>query len=103
SHFVGLDRPPPVPDAGEGRAFVLQAERLGSMSPGAPVLYREVKVGVIESSALDQEGASVLVRVRLQPPYADLVRTSTRFWNAGGVSFKMNLLGAEMKSSSLES
>jgi paraquat-inducible protein B len=37
-------------------------------------------------------------------PYGDLVRTSTRFWNAGGFSFKISLFGgAQLKDTSLES
>ena len=103
THFKGLEQPPSVQNLEEGRAFLLQAERLGSISAGAPVLYREVKVGTVETSMLDHDGASALVRVRVKTPFADLVRTNTRFWNAGGVSFKMNFLGAEMKSTSLES
>jgi paraquat-inducible protein B len=101
--FKGLDKPPSVENASEGRAFVLQSDRLGSMSPGAPVFYREVKVGVVETSRLDNDGAAVLIRIRVKTPFVNLVRTNTRFWNAGGVSFKMNLLGAEVKSTSLES
>jgi paraquat-inducible protein B len=103
THFVGLERPPPLENVEEGRAFLLQSERLGSMSPGAPVLYREIKVGVVETSKLDHDSASVLVRIRVKTPFVDLVRTNTRFWNTGGVSFKMSLLGAEVKSTSLES
>ena len=101
--FKGLDRAPAIEQAEEGRAFVLQAERLGSISPGAPVFYREVKVGMVETSRLDNDAASVLIRIRIKTPYVNLVRTNTRFWNAGGVSFKMSLLGAELKSTSLES
>jgi paraquat-inducible protein B len=101
--FHGLERPPPVENVEDGRAFVLQAERLGGVSPGAPVFYREVKVGVVETSRLDDDAALVLIRIRVRTPYAKLVRTNTRFWNAGGVSFKMSLLGAELKSTSLES
>lgn len=103
THFIGLDKPPPLENVDEGRAFVLQADRLGSMSPGAPVFYREVKVGVVETSRLDNDGSGVLIRIRVKTPFVNLVRTNTRFWNAGGVSFKMNLLGAEVKSTSLES
>jgi paraquat-inducible protein B len=103
TQFKGLDRPPSVENVDEGRAFVLQAERLGSMSPGAPVLYREMKVGVVETSRLDSDGTGVLVRIRVKTPFINLVRTNTRFWNSGGVSFKMSLLGAELKSTSLES
>lgn len=101
--FKGLPKPPSVENIEDGRAFVLQSERLGAMSPGAPVFFREMKVGVVETSKLDHDAATVLIRIRVRTPYVDLVRTNTRFWNAGGVSFKMNLLGAELKSTSLES
>jgi len=103
AHFRGLDRAPALEQVEEGRAFVLQADRLGSLSPGAPVFYREVRVGVVETSQLDTNATGVLIRIRIKTPYVNLVRTNTRFWNAGGVSFKMNLLGAELKSTSLES
>jgi paraquat-inducible protein B len=103
TEFKGLEKAPSVENVEEGRAFVLQSERLGSMSPGAPVFYREVKVGTVETSRLDDDSASVLIRIRVKKPYVNLVRTNTRFWNAGGVSFKLSLLGAEVKSTSLES
>jgi paraquat-inducible protein B len=103
THFKGLEKSPPLENAEEGRAYLLRADRLGSLSPGAPVFYREVKVGVVETSRLDDDATGVLVRIRVRTPYVDLVRTNTRFWNAGGVSFKVNLLGAELKSTSLES
>jgi paraquat-inducible protein B len=101
--FHGLEKPPPIENLEEGRAFVLQTDRLGSLSPGAPVFYREVKVGIVETSRLANDAASVLVRIRVHTPYVDLVRTNTRFWNAGGLSFKMGLLGAEMRTTSVES
>jgi paraquat-inducible protein B len=103
TRFKGLDRAPPVENTESGRAFVLRSDRLGSISPGAPVFYREVKVGTVETSNLDQDGSGVLIRIRVKTPYVDLVRTNTRFWNAGGISFKLSLLGAELRSTSLES
>ncbi len=103
THFKGLPRPPPFENPKEGRAFLLQADRLGSLNPGAPVYYREVRVGTVETSRLADDAASVVVRIRIETPYVDLVRINSRFWNAGGVSFRMSLLGAEVKSTSLES
>lgn len=100
--FVGLDHTPP-PEMSKGRSFILQSDRLGSLSTGAPVFYRELKVGEVETSRLADDSAAVLVRIHVEAPYVDLVRTSTRFWNAGGFSFKVGLLGAELKNTSLES
>ena len=60
-------------------------------------------MGVVEGSRLSNDSASVRIRFRIDAPYVDLVRTNTRFWNAGGFSFKVGLLGAELKNTSLES
>lgn len=103
THFVGLDKPPPPEEKEAGRAFILQGDKLGSLSTGAPIFYREVKVGAVETSRLAEDSASVLVRIRILKPYVALVRQNTRFWNAGGASFRVNLLGAALKTTSLES
>lgn len=102
TRFLGMGRPPPAENTEAGRAFVLKSDRLHSMAPGAPLYYREIKVGVVESSRLADDAASVLIRIRVHTPFVPLVRTNSRFWVAGGPSFKMGLFGAELKSTSLE-
>jgi paraquat-inducible protein B len=101
--FRGLDKMPPRDNPAAGRAFILDADELGSLNPGAPVYFREFKVGAVETSRLGQDATSVEIRIRIFTPYVNLVRASTHFWNAGGVSLKLNLLGAQVKSTSLES
>lgn len=103
NHFIGSAHPPPEENLEQGRAFILESDRLNSLSPGAPIYFREVKVGFVETSRLSDDSGSVLIRIRVRTPFADLVRTNTRFWVAGGPSFKMSLLGAEFRSTSLES
>jgi paraquat-inducible protein B len=101
--FTGLDKTPPPENSDKGRSFILEGDRLGSLTTGAPVFYREVKVGEVDTSRLADDATAVLVRIHVEAPYVDLVRTNTRFWNAGGFSFKVGLLGAELKNTSLES
>lgn len=101
--FLGLDQAPAPAIADEGRTFILKADQLGSLSTGSPVMYRQLKVGQVEASRLSDDSTAVLVRIHIEPQYVDLVRTTTKFWNAGGFSFKLSLLGAEVKDSSLES
>jgi paraquat-inducible protein B len=103
TQFTGLDKPPAPDVVDEGRAFTLRSNRLGSLTTGAPVFYRELKVGEVEASRLSDDSTGVLIRIHLDAPYVALVRTSTKFWNTGGFSFKVNLLGAELKDTSLES
>ncbi|HEY4989704.1 MAG TPA: MlaD family protein [Opitutaceae bacterium] len=103
NHFIGLDKTPAPDVTDEGRAFMLQCDKLGSLTTGAPVFYRELKVGAVEASRLSDDSTSVLVRIHILAPYVDLVRTSTKFWNTGGFSFKVSLFGAQLKDTSLES
>lgn len=103
NHFIGLERTPPPVLSAEGKTFLLQSDQLGSLTTGAGVFYRQMKVGAVETSRLADDATSVLIRIHVEAPYADLIRTNTRFWNAGGFSFKVGLLGAELKNTSLES
>jgi paraquat-inducible protein B len=103
SQFVGLDKTPAPDVTDEGRAFILQSDRLGSLTTGAPVFYRELKVGAVEASRLSDDSTSVLIRIHIEAPYVNLVRSSTKFWNTGGFSFKVSLFGASLKDTSLES
>jgi paraquat-inducible protein B len=102
-HFVGLEKTPPPVLSQEGKTFILHSEQLGSLTTGAGVFYRQMKVGAVETSRLADDATGVLIRIRVDAPYANLIRKNTRFWNAGGFSFKVGLLGAELKNTSLES
>jgi paraquat-inducible protein B len=103
-HFTGLDSAPAPDVTDQGRTFILHTDRLGSLTSGAPVFYREFKVGKVEASRLSADSTSVLIRIHVDAPYGDLVRTTTRFWNTGGFSFKVSLFGgAQLKDTSLES
>lgn len=102
-HFTGL-KEAPLPRRPEGgRSFMLQSDRLGSLNTGSPVFYREIKVGIVESSRLADDSASVLICIQIDAPYVDLVRANTCFWNTGGFSLKVGLFGAELRNTSLES
>lgn len=102
-HFRGLDRPPPIDDPAAGRAFLLRTDDLGDLAPGAPVYYRGVRVGIIETTRLASNAAVALARIRIYTPYVNLIRTNTEFWNVSGFSLSLGLHGAELKTSTLQS
>jgi paraquat-inducible protein B len=102
-NFVGLDQTPPPYVRDEGRTFYLEADRLGSLTTGSPVVFRELKVGSVEASRLSDDSTRVSIRIHIEAPYVALVRANTRFWNTGGFTFKVSLLGAEFRDTSLES
>jgi len=103
NHFIGLEKTPPPEVPEQGKTYTLQSDRLGSLTTGAPVFYREMKVGAVETSRIASDASSVVIRIHIEAPYTDLVRINSRFWNSGGFSFKIGLLSAELKNTSLES
>lgn len=104
THFVGLNEQPILMDAQPGDLdVILQTDRKGSLRPGAPILYRQVPVGVIVSVGLTGDGGSVEARAHIQKAFAQLVRPESRFWNAGGVEAKMSMRGLSLSMESVES
>lgn len=106
--FTGLDTPPrlPVSDNGTdgGLEITLRSPRLGSVSEGSPVSFREMKVGVVTAVSLAPDARFITINLRIDPAYAHLVRTNTRFWNASGIGLDLGLLGGvKLKAESLES
>lgn len=90
-----------VPDSGLN--IVLETPRLGSIRPGLHLHYRDVVVGVVTGFTLSGEADKVLVFANIEPPYDQLVRKGTRFWNASGVRIDVGLFsGASIRSESLE-
>ena len=101
--FVALDRPPVEEVAPEAPSLevVLRADRLGSLKPGSPVYYRQIKVGQIESHALAATADGVLIHVNIRHEYAPLVRENTVFWNASGIGMELGLTGAKIRTESM--
>lgn len=103
--FVGLDAPPALEPAADGTLrLTLRADRLGSLGPGSPVLYREIRVGSVRSARLAPNATHVLIAIDIEPRFAPLVRDNTRFWRSGGVGFDFGLFrGLSVRADSLTS
>lgn len=101
--FQGLNEVPlTAPDA-PGLQIKLVSDVAGSLSVGSPLLYHGYRVGRIESAELNVEDGDAHYTAFVDAPYSDLVNTSTRFWNASGVSISAGVSGFDVKTESLES
>jgi paraquat-inducible protein B len=103
TEFEGLEDAPAAEHSENGRAFLLIAERLASLRDHAPVFYRDIKVGEMEAARLTADATHVSIRIRVEQAYAGLVRTNTRFWNAGGSPLQISLFGGGAPRKSLQS
>ncbi len=100
--FTVRAKAPPLNTDAPGLHLVLTTDKLGSLEVGSAVLYKQMRVGSVQSYQLSRDLQKVVVGVHIEPAFANLVNDSTRFWNASGVSLKGGLGGVEVKSESLQ-
>ncbi|MGD9103779.1 MAG: MlaD family protein, partial [Desulfobacterales bacterium] len=73
--FKGLEIPPIVTTGVPGQEFLLRANSLGSLDSGAPVYYRQIKVGQVIGYELDQDARSLIIKIFVHAPHDKLVRS----------------------------
>ncbi|GAA5525155.1 intermembrane transport protein YebT [Microbulbifer aestuariivivens] len=90
-------RDPRVP----GLHLKLTTRDPGSLQRGASVYFRRIEVGLVQGMALNRDGSGVTVFAVIQPRYAHLVHSRTRFWNVSGLRASAGLDGLEVEADSL--
>lgn len=102
-HFQGLETPPLYQVNVPGKNLILKADRLGSISAGAPIFFRGIQVGGILGYQMAEDGNSVTVYAFVRAPYDTLVHQGTEFWNASGIDVSLNSAGVTVRTESLTS
>jgi paraquat-inducible protein B len=100
--FVGREDPPVLDTSIPGRTFLLKAGRLGSISVGSPIFYRDLPVGEVLGWDIAKMAESVTIHAFVRAPFDGYVNDQARFWNASGVSVKLGGTGVEVQLESLK-
>lgn len=101
--FIGLPDAPLINPAHEDDLeIILQAESRGSLAPGAPVLYRQLRIGTIVSVTLAPDAGFVEARAHVDAQYVPLVREGSRFWDVGGYTARLSWSGFSIDIDSLQ-
>ncbi len=100
--FTGREDPPILTEHVPGHVFLLKAQRLGSISLGSPVYFRDQNVGEVLGWDVAHMAEYVTIHAFVRAPYDDYVSDDTRFWNASGLSIKLAGTGLEIQLESLK-
>ena len=92
-NFTGLESVPVVTTDQPGQHFLLKATRRGSLDMGAPIYFRQIKVGEIVSYQLSDDAETVNFKIFINEPHHIKVRENTRFWNASGLDVSLSAAG----------
>lgn len=99
--FEGLATAP-IYRPGRAGTRVTIRTRDGSLLPaGAPVFYRGVEVGKLDTPRLGPAGENVLVDAFILAPHDRFLTTATRFWDLSGFSVKLGSGGVDLSVASL--
>jgi paraquat-inducible protein B len=85
-HFTGLEQPPGVRSDEPGRTYTLTADRIGSLTTGSPIYYRDVQVGEVLSYDIGSGLGPVKIHIFVKAPFDNLIRPASRFWNSSGIA-----------------
>jgi paraquat-inducible protein B len=100
--FVGKEDPPILQANIPGHTFQIKAQRLGSISVGSPVFFRDLNVGEVLGWDIADMAEYVTIRAFVRAPYDSYVHDESRFWNASGVSVKLAGAGIDVQLESLK-
>ena len=100
--FVGREDPPVLGAHVPGRTFLLKSKRIGAVSVGSPIFFRDLGVGEVLGWDIADMAEYVTIHAFVRAPYDSYVHDETRFWNASGVSIKLGGTGVEVQMESLK-
>lgn len=86
--FVGSEDPPILQTATPGTTFQLRTKRLGSLSLGSPIFFRDLAVGTVLGWDQSDLVNGVTVSAFVRAPFDKYVHEDSLFWNASGMSLK---------------
>ena len=99
--FVGEQDPPVLQAWTKGTVFKLNTKRLGSLSLGSPIFYRDLEVGTVLGWDVADLASKVTIHAFVRAPYDRYVHEDTSFWNASSLSIKFGGDGLQIRMESL--
>ncbi len=99
--FVGQEDPPILQASVKGTTFRLDTARLGSISLGAPIFFRDIEVGTVLGWDLHDLATRVAIHAFVRAPFDRYVRNDSNFWNASGLSVSLGANGLNIQMESL--
>ena len=103
NQFAGLDKPPVTSDFTGKFEVVVTTPQITTLSSSSPVYYRGIEVGSVAYFSLSDDARFINIHLLIATNYAPLVRADTKFWNAGGISFRLKLLGINVSAENFKS
>lgn len=101
--FEALEQPPRTPPGTPGRQIRLISDDGGSLGPGAPIFFKSIEVGQVESKGLSADGRRIVFEAFIRAPYHERLGSGTRFWDTSGIALTVGARGVSLDVGALAS
>jgi paraquat-inducible protein B len=101
-HFVGKTDPPILESSVPGTTFRLETKRIGSISLGSPIFYRDIEVGTVLGWDLADMARHVTIHAFIRAPFNEYVHDDSLWWDASGISIKLTGNGVKVQLESVK-
>lgn len=94
--FKGLEEAPGLPENAPGLHFKLKSKVLDSIQRGTQIYYKNIVIGKVQGYSLIADEC-VEIDAHIDPEFAHLIKTGTRFWNSSGITVYGGLSGFKVR------
>jgi paraquat-inducible protein B len=99
--FQGVEAPQISKPTVTPLEILLEGNELHGLQVHAPIVYRGLVVGRVQSVGLSADSRWIQVRAAIEADYTNLVRANSRFWNRSGFRVDVGLGGVDFDAESL--
>jgi paraquat-inducible protein B len=102
THFNLFNQPPVKLASASGLQLTLTTEHANVAVPGSAVSYRGITIGQVDNVSLNKTNDNIEVSITIDEEHKGLLKSTSRFYNAGGVSISGGLSDFVVKTESLD-
>ncbi|PKG85099.1 PqiB family protein [Colwellia sp. 75C3] len=100
--FTLFNQPPVKLASAPGLQLTLTTEHANVATPGSAISYRGITIGQVDNVSLNKTDDDIKVSITIDEEHQDLLKSTSRFYNAGGVSISGGLSDFVVKTESLD-
>lgn len=100
--FDGLENPPIVTQDKPGLRLTMLTTKASSISPGTAVYYKGMQVGSVDRVYFSKDYLWVKADIFIASPHDALIKQTTKFWSASGISVDAGAEGLDIEMESVE-
>ncbi|PKI15838.1 PqiB family protein [Colwellia sp. 12G3] len=102
THFTLFSQPPVKLASAPGLQLTLTTDHANVATPGSAISYRGITIGQVDNVRLNKKDDDIKVSITIDEEHKNLLKSTSRFYNAGGLSISGGLSDFVVKTESLD-